>query len=162
MNLTVPPKLEDAGYFYTSTPVLFGTPPQTVDIVLNLASTLLSAWSYECVFCPGSMFFDSSRSSTFEVSPTLVIGWRALTDATAYRSQKLNKSWPGSSSLRTGAPAVDVVSLGALLTFNKTEFGETLCASVYCSHLKGATQFYLRACLPISAPVWTMAYSACS
>jgi hypothetical protein len=53
--------------YYSTVPVTIGTPQQEVDMTLNMYSTLLAAFAYDCNLCAGSTFFDQSQSSTFAV-----------------------------------------------------------------------------------------------
>jgi hypothetical protein len=68
IDITVTKAISDADYFYSQFPVYLGTPPQRVDLTIGTASTLLAAWSSDCVFCPGGQLFDPSASSTLQVS----------------------------------------------------------------------------------------------
>ena len=53
--------------YYSTVPVMLGTPPQEVDMTINTYSTLLAAFAEDCTFCAGSTFFDHSLSSSFAV-----------------------------------------------------------------------------------------------
>lgn len=69
LNMTAPSVMTDTtSYFFSNVPVMFGTPPQEVEMTVNLYSSLLAAFSYDCNLCAGGSPFDYSRSSTFGVS----------------------------------------------------------------------------------------------
>lgn len=67
LEVTVPAAMADDNYFFGEVPVLFGTPPQSLNTSINVQGSLLAAWSKDCVFCPGKTF-DKSLSSTIKVS----------------------------------------------------------------------------------------------
>lgn len=66
--MTASPSMTDADqYLYSQAPVMLGTPPQEVDMTVNLYSTLLASMAYDCNLCAGGTFFDGSLSSTLAV-----------------------------------------------------------------------------------------------
>jgi hypothetical protein len=46
----------------------FGTPPQEVDLTVDLATDWLAAYAYDCVLCSGGTSFNALLSSSFQVS----------------------------------------------------------------------------------------------
>jgi len=87
--------------YYSTVPVMVGTPPQEVDMTINTYSSLLAAFAYDCSLCAGSTFFDPSQSSTFGSS---------------------NRTWAASSSALTGTYFEDTVGFGSSLTVADTDF----------------------------------------
>ncbi|KAF8656482.1 hypothetical protein AX16_002501 [Volvariella volvacea WC 439] len=73
--------------------VTLGTPPQPVNLVVDFESSLLSAWSSECAFCPYFWPFFPERSSTL-------------------RSE--NKPWELNSATAHGSWCSDVGGFGEL------------------------------------------------
>jgi hypothetical protein len=65
--MTVMPKaLTDLEqYFYAQVAVNFKTPAQTIPLTVDLSSDLFSE---DCDLCGGSMFFEETESSIFQVS----------------------------------------------------------------------------------------------
>ena len=60
--------LEDAAdVYYSTVPVMIGTPPQRVDMTINTYSSHVAAFAHDCLLCGGSTFFDQSLSSSFGV-----------------------------------------------------------------------------------------------
>lgn len=74
--MTVAETLTDDEYSFSQVPVLFGTPPQEVDLTINLSGDLLAAWSIDCVYCAGSQSFDEDLSSTFNVKIPSLVNWK--------------------------------------------------------------------------------------
>ncbi|KAF9236445.1 aspartic peptidase domain-containing protein [Melanogaster broomeanus] len=66
--MNVPPFLTDDGFTSATVPTLMGTPPQQVDLTVDISSGILAAYAYDCVLCAGPTSFDSSLSSTFKSS----------------------------------------------------------------------------------------------
>lgn len=65
--MTVAEVMNDLGYVFSQVPVLFGTPPQEMDLTIDLSGDLLAAWSIDCAYCPGTQYFQKILSSTFNV-----------------------------------------------------------------------------------------------
>jgi hypothetical protein len=71
---------DESEVYYSTAPVMIGTPPQQVDMTINTYSTLLAAFAYDCTFCAGSTFFDPSQSSSFGVRTSLRNLFKLLTN----------------------------------------------------------------------------------
>ncbi|TFK67418.1 acid protease [Pluteus cervinus] len=101
LNVTVAQNMTDADYLWSQVRVLIGTPPQPVDVTLNMGGALFAAWSSDCLYCPGSTPFDMSASSTLEPN---------------------NAPWSGNSVDGSGMWYHDSVSFGGVLTNSDIDF----------------------------------------
>ncbi|KAF9236443.1 acid protease [Melanogaster broomeanus] len=66
--MNVPPFLTETEFISATVPTLIGTPPQQINLTVDISSGLLAAYAYDCVLCSGPTSFDSSLSSTFKSS----------------------------------------------------------------------------------------------
>ncbi|KAF9236447.1 aspartic peptidase domain-containing protein [Melanogaster broomeanus] len=66
--MNVSPFLTDIDFVSATVPTLMGTPPQQINLTVDISSGLLAAYAYDCVLCAGPASFDSSLSSTFKSS----------------------------------------------------------------------------------------------
>ncbi|TFK67422.1 acid protease [Pluteus cervinus] len=101
LNVTVAQNMTDMDYSWSQVRVLIGTPPQPVDLTVNMGGALLAAWSSGCLYCPGSTPFDMSSSSTLEPN---------------------NAPWSGNSDDGSGMWYHDSVSFGGVLTNSDIDF----------------------------------------
>jgi hypothetical protein len=54
--MTVLQNMTDLDYNYPHTPVLVGSPPQTISMGVDLAGSVLAAWdAMTCIYCPGKL-----------------------------------------------------------------------------------------------------------
>ncbi|KAG1740332.1 aspartic peptidase domain-containing protein, partial [Suillus lakei] len=72
----------------------FGTPPQVVNLTVDLAADWLAAYAYDCILCSGGTSFNSLLSSSF---------------------QSLNSTWMNSIPGFSGTEVMDWVSFGGIL-----------------------------------------------
>ncbi|TFK61383.1 acid protease [Pluteus cervinus] len=101
LNITVAQNMTDTDYLWSQVRVLIGTPPQPVDLTLNMGGYLFATWSSDCLYCPGSTPFDMSSSSTLEPN---------------------NAAWAGNSVDGSGMWHHDTVSFGGVLTNSDIDF----------------------------------------
>lgn len=70
MNMTAPVALSSDKDSCGKVPVMVGSPPQEVDMVVTTHSSvvLIAAFAYDCNLnlCPGDTLFDQTRSASFE------------------------------------------------------------------------------------------------
>ncbi|TFK67964.1 acid protease [Pluteus cervinus] len=93
--------MTDTDYLDSQVRVLIGTPPQPIDLTLNLGGALFAVWSSDCLYCPGTTPFDMSSSSTLDPN---------------------NAPWSGNSDDGSGTWYHDSVSLGGILTNSDIDF----------------------------------------
>ncbi|KIJ59437.1 hypothetical protein HYDPIDRAFT_184012 [Hydnomerulius pinastri MD-312] len=70
LPMNVQPYLSEDIFNYATVPILFGTPPQQVNLTVDLSADLLAAYAYDCVLCAGTTFFDPELSSTYKALGT--------------------------------------------------------------------------------------------
>ncbi|KAH7884960.1 aspartic peptidase domain-containing protein [Phlebopus sp. FC_14] len=99
--MQVPPFLYDFGYNYATVPTLIGTPPQQVNITIDISADLLAAYALDCVLCSGTQFFNPAISSTF---------------------QSLNYSWDESEPTFSGTEVTDTLGLGGIFEIPHRQF----------------------------------------
>ncbi|KAF9236440.1 aspartic peptidase domain-containing protein [Melanogaster broomeanus] len=92
--MTVPPFLTDVDFISATVPTLMGTPPQQVNLTVDISGATLAAYAYDCVLCAGPASFDSSLSSTFKSS---------------------NTPWNASTPSFSGTDVTDTVGFGGLV-----------------------------------------------
>ena len=56
-------------YISSTVPALVGTPPQQMNLTVDVSSGLLATYASDCILCAGTTMFDPSLSSTFKVCP---------------------------------------------------------------------------------------------
>ncbi|KAF9224515.1 acid protease [Gyrodon lividus] len=91
--MNVPPYLLDGDFTSATVQTLIGTPPQEINLTVDVGSGLLVAYGYDCVLCAGPTLFDSSLSSTFEST---------------------NTPWSSSTPSFSGTDVTDTVGFGGL------------------------------------------------
>ncbi|CAL1703986.1 unnamed protein product [Somion occarium] len=64
LNLSVPSTISDVEINANYVDVLVGTPPQVVQLPIDLQTDAIDVYSSDCAFCPGWDFFDPSLSTT--------------------------------------------------------------------------------------------------
>lgn len=69
IEVTVPVNLTDLDYIFTQARTMFGTPPQPINLTLNLAGDLLSPWGVDCNFCAGEALYDPTLTTTMKDMP---------------------------------------------------------------------------------------------
>lgn len=79
----------------------FGTPPQEVELTVDLAADWLAAYAYDCILCSGGTSFNALLSSSF---------------------QSLNSTWMNSIPGFSGTDVMDRVSFGGILNAPDTQF----------------------------------------
>lgn len=66
LPMNVAPYLMD-DYIPSTVPALVGTPPQQMNLTVDVSSGLLLTYGSDCILCAGTTMFDPSLSSTFKV-----------------------------------------------------------------------------------------------
>lgn len=69
LPMNVPPYLSEDAYIPSTVPVLVGTPPQQINLTVDMSSGFLATYGSDCILCAGTTMFDPSLSSTFRVRP---------------------------------------------------------------------------------------------
>lgn len=99
----------------------FGTPPQEVNLTVDLAADWLAAYAYDCILCSGGTSFNPLLSSSF---------------------QSLNSVWTNSIPGFSGTDVMDWVSFGGILNAPDRQFAliesganYTLQATIQNGHL---------------------------
>ncbi|KAF8554665.1 acid protease [Imleria badia] len=95
LQLNVVPYLSENSYVPSTVPVLVGTPPQQMNLTVDLSSGTLATYSSDCILCAGSTMFDQSLSSTFKTN---------------------NTPWAASIPSFSGVDVSDTVGFGGLLS----------------------------------------------
>jgi len=112
---------------FSTVPVMFGTPPQEVDMTVNTYSSLLAAFAYDCTLCAGSTFLDPTQSSTFGVRSFLLFHYVTTNKIMwLFFPKSSNRSWASSSPDLTGNYFQDSVGFGGGLTLDHADFGMSL------------------------------------
>ncbi|KAG2125403.1 aspartic peptidase domain-containing protein [Suillus clintonianus] len=99
--MNVPSQLTDSSFNYATVTTYFGTPPQQINLTIDVSTGVMAAYSVDCVFCSGETFFDTSLSSTF---------------------QHLNFPWAQARPDFNGSESSDTVSFGGILTVLDAQF----------------------------------------
>ncbi|KAH8102890.1 aspartic peptidase domain-containing protein [Cristinia sonorae] len=64
LNVSVPPMLIDGDDAFNYVDMFVGTPPQLLSLPIDMQSDLISVYSNDCPFCPGTTLYDSRQSSS--------------------------------------------------------------------------------------------------
>ncbi|KAG0695811.1 acid protease [Suillus ampliporus] len=91
----------DAVFNGATVPTYFGTPPQEVNLTVDLAADWLAAYAYDCILCSGGTSFNVPLSSSF---------------------QSLNSTWVNSIPGFSGTDVMDWVSFGGILNASDRQF----------------------------------------
>lgn len=67
LPMNVMPYLTEAAYVPSTAPVLVGTPPQQINLTVDVSTDALAIYGTDCILCAGTTLFDPSLSSTFKV-----------------------------------------------------------------------------------------------
>ncbi|KAG9309849.1 aspartic peptidase domain-containing protein [Chiua virens] len=70
LPMTVAPYLTENSYIPSTVPVLVGTPPQQVNLTVDVSSAILATFGSDCILCAGSTMFNPDLSSTFKTNDT--------------------------------------------------------------------------------------------
>ncbi|KAH7930355.1 acid protease [Leucogyrophana mollusca] len=123
LPMNVAPSLSDDfdAFNYVTVPMFFGTPPQEVNVTVDVAAGLLAAYALDCVLCSGNSFFDQTLSTTYE---------------------SLNTTWDKSTATFSGYEVNDTVLVAGNLQVSDKEFvlinngaDQTMSARVQNGHL---------------------------
>ncbi|KAF9233537.1 aspartic peptidase domain-containing protein [Melanogaster broomeanus] len=101
LPINVPPFLTETEFISATVPTLIGTPPQQINLTVDISSGLLAAYAYDCVLCSGLTSFDSSLSSTFKSS---------------------NIPWSSSTPSFSGTDVTDTVGFGGIFDVADQQF----------------------------------------
>ncbi|KAG2130898.1 aspartic peptidase domain-containing protein [Suillus clintonianus] len=99
--MNVPSQLTNLNFNYATVTTYFGTPPQQMNLTIDVSTGEMAAYSVDCVFCSGETFFDASLSSTF---------------------QHLNSPWAQARPDFNGSESSDTMSFGGILTVTDAQF----------------------------------------
>ncbi|KAN0097966.1 Aspartic peptidase domain containing protein [Tylopilus felleus] len=70
LPMNVMPYLTEAAYVLSTAPVLVGTPPQQINLTVDVSTDALAIYGTDCILCAGTTLFDPSLSSTFKTNNT--------------------------------------------------------------------------------------------
>ncbi|KAG6375191.1 aspartic peptidase domain-containing protein [Boletus reticuloceps] len=119
--MNVAPYLTEAAYVPSTVPVLVGTPPQQMNLTVDVSAGLIAAYGSDCILCAGTTMFDPSLSSTFKTN---------------------NTPWPASVPSFGGVEVSDTVGFGGVVTVSNQPFvnildgsDQTFANSIWNGHL---------------------------
>lgn len=69
LPMNVVPYLTEDNYIPVTVPTLVGTPPQQMNLTVDVAFGDLLTYGSDCILCAGTTMFDPLLSSTFKVCP---------------------------------------------------------------------------------------------
>lgn len=127
LNVTAPASMTDRNYMGSHVQVLFGTPPQPINLAISLSEGDISVSSPGCAYCPGPDRFDQNLSATSSKVCHQVSGVCSQLECSLilfYIQQPGNRSSTEDihKSSVLGSYVTDVVSFGTVLTHKNLSF----------------------------------------